>query len=48
LAGAAGAWVYAFHCDESAAPFVAIWYTLGIALVGALGGMLGQWLLRWR
>jgi len=48
LAGAAGAWVYAFHCDESAAPFVAIWYTLGIALVGALGGVLGKWLLRWR
>jgi hypothetical protein len=47
LAGAAGAWVYAFHCDESAAPFVAIWYTLGIAAVGALGGLSGKWLLRW-
>ena len=47
LAGAAGAWVYAFHCDESAAPFVAIWYTLGIAAVGVAGGALGKWLLRW-
>jgi hypothetical protein len=47
LAGAAGAWIYAFHCDESAAPFVAIWYTLGIAAVGAAGGALGKWLLRW-
>jgi len=46
-AGAAGAWVYAFHCDESAAPFVAIWYTLGIAAVGVAGGALGKWLLRW-
>jgi len=47
LAGAAGAWIYAFHCDESAAPFVALWYTLGIAAVGALGGASGKWLLRW-
>lgn len=47
LAGAAGAWIYAFHCDESAAPFVAVWYTLGIAAVGAAGGALGKWLLRW-
>ncbi len=35
--GALGAWIYAFHCDESAMPFVFIFYTLGIALVGALG-----------
>ena len=47
LAGAAGAWIYAFHCNESAAPFIAIWYTLGIAAMGALGGVLGKWLLRW-
>jgi hypothetical protein len=47
LAGAAGAWIYAFHCDESAAPFVAVWYTLGIAAVGAIGGASGKWLLRW-
>jgi hypothetical protein len=47
LAGAFGAWIYAFHCDESAAPFVIIWYTLGIAAIGALGGLLGRSLLRW-
>jgi hypothetical protein len=47
LAGAFGAWIYAFHCDESAAPFVVIWYTLGIAAVGALGGALGRFVLRW-
>jgi hypothetical protein len=47
LAGAAGAWIYAFHCDESTSSFVAIWYTLGIAVVGALGGLSGKWLLRW-
>jgi hypothetical protein len=47
LAGAAGAFIYAFHCDESAAPFVAMWYTFGIALVGMAGGLLGRLLLRW-
>lgn len=47
LAGAAGTLVYALHCDESSAPFVALWYTLGILLVGALGGVSGRLLLRW-
>jgi hypothetical protein len=47
LAGASGAWIYAFHCDESGVPFVAVWYSLGIAAVGALGGASGKWLLRW-
>jgi hypothetical protein len=47
LAGALGTFVYAFHCFESAAPFIAIWYTLGMAAVGALGGLLGRWTLRW-
>ncbi|MEJ0026233.1 MAG: DUF1109 domain-containing protein [Rhizomicrobium sp.] len=48
LAGAAGTLIYAFHCDESAAPFVAIWYTLGIAAVGLLGAIFGRVLLRWQ
>ena len=47
LAGAVGTIIYALHCDESAAPFVVVWYTLGIAAVGALGGLLGRTLLRW-
>ena len=47
LAGAAGTFIYAFHCNESAAPFVAIWYTCGIAAVGALGALLGRLTLRW-
>jgi len=46
-AGAVGAFIYAFHCDESALPFVAIWYTFGIAVAGAIGGFAGRWLLRW-
>jgi len=47
LAGAAGAFVYCFHCTESTAPFIAIWYTLGIGLTTAMGGFLGRWALRW-
>jgi hypothetical protein len=47
-AGALSALIYGFHCIETAAPFVAVWYTLGMALVVALGGALGARLLRWR
>lgn len=47
MAGALGAFGYAFSCTESAAPFVAVWYTLGIALCGGLGALLGPRLLRW-
>jgi hypothetical protein len=47
LAGAAGTVIYAMHCTETAAPFVAIWYTLGIAAMGLLGALLGRVMLRW-
>jgi hypothetical protein len=47
LAGAAGASVYGLHCTESAALFVAFWYTLGIAAVTALGAICGRFVLRW-
>ena len=47
LAGAAGAFIYAFHCAEPGMPFLAIWYTLGIIMVGALGAVLGRFSLRW-
>ena len=47
FAGAAGAFVYAFHCTEESAPFVAIWYTAGIALTTAIGALLGPRFLRW-
>ncbi len=46
-AGAIGAAIYGFHCNETAAPFVAIWYTLGMAAVAALGGLAGSRVLRW-
>jgi hypothetical protein len=47
LAGAAGATVYGLHCTESSALFVAFWYTLGIAMVGAIGAAVGRYALRW-
>jgi hypothetical protein len=47
MAGAAGAWVYAFHCDETAMPFLALWYTLGVAVTGAVGALIARPLLRW-
>ena len=47
-AGGLGAAVYAFACTETSAPFLAIWYTLGMALAAALGAAAGSRLLRWR
>jgi hypothetical protein len=47
FAGAAGAFVYSFHCTEGSAPFIAIWYSLGIVLTTALGALLGRHFLRW-
>ena len=47
FAGSAGAWIYAFACNEYSAVFVAVWYTVGMALVGLLGALIGRWVLRW-
>ena len=47
LAGAAAAAVYALHCIELAAPFLAIWYVIGMALPATAGALLGPRLLRW-
>ena len=47
LAGAASAAIYCFHCPETAAPFVLVWYSLGIALATGLGAVIGRWALRW-
>ena len=48
IAGGLAATVYAFHCPESTAAFVATWYTLGIVLCGLIGWLLGPLVLRWR
>lgn len=47
LSGALAACVYSLHCPELAAPFVAIWYVLGISLPAIAGAIFGPALLRW-
>jgi len=47
LAGALATLVYALHCPESGAPFVALWYILGIAIPTGAGALLGPRVLRW-
>jgi hypothetical protein len=46
-AGATGALVYSLHCPELAAPFVGLWYLLGMAIPTGVGAALGPRLLRW-
>lgn len=45
--GAFATLVYSLHCPEMAAPFIATWYTLGIAIPAVVGALLGPHLLRW-
>ncbi len=47
LAGALGALVYSLYCPELAAPFLAVWYVLGIAIPALAGAVLGPRVLRW-
>lgn len=47
LAAGAGAAVYALHCPELTAPFLAVWYVLGMALPVVAGALIGPRVLRW-
>jgi hypothetical protein len=47
LSGALAALVYCLHCPEIEAPFVGIWYLLGMSIPTLAGGLLGPRLLRW-
>lgn len=47
FAGGVAATVYGLHCGESTMVFVGTWYTLGVLGTGALGAMIGRWMLRW-
>ncbi len=46
-AGGLGALAYTLHCPALAAPFLGLWYTIGIAIPAAAGALLGPALLRW-
>lgn len=47
LAGAVATAVYALHCPELAAPFLATWYVLGMLIPTLAGALLGAYRLRW-
>jgi len=47
FAGAVGATVYGLYCRETAAAFVVVWYSAGVAACAALGAAVGARLLRW-
>jgi hypothetical protein len=47
LAGGVAALAYGLACTEGALVFVAVWYSLGMALACGLGALAGRWLLRW-
>lgn len=47
LAGALGALAYLLHCPEMAAPFLAVWYVLGMLIPAVVGWVLARRLLAW-
>jgi hypothetical protein len=47
LAGALGTLVYVLHCPELEAPFLAVWYVLGMLVPVAVGALVGPRVLRW-
>lgn len=47
LSGAIAASAYSVHCPEMNAPFIGIWYLLGMLVPGGLGALAGSRLLRW-
>jgi hypothetical protein len=47
FAGAMGAAIYAAHCPDDSPLFVALWYSLAIAAVAAVGAAAGRFVLRW-
>ena len=47
LAGGLSAAAYGLYCQESTAPFVVAWYSLGMAACALIGALLGPRLLRW-
>jgi hypothetical protein len=46
-AGGIGAFAYAWHCNETGAPFLAVWFSLGIGAAAFLGWLVGPRVLRW-
>lgn len=47
VAGVLGSMGYSLACPETSVAFVAIWYSMGIALTGWVGQWIGPKVLRW-
>lgn len=47
LSAGLAATLYGLHCPEHTATFVAVWYSLGIALAAAAGALAGRLVFRW-
>jgi len=47
MAGSLGAIGYSLSCPQTSAAFLALWYSLGMVLTGAVGAVLGPRVLRW-
>jgi hypothetical protein len=47
LSGAMAALVYSLHCPEIEAPFVGLWYLVGMLIPAGAGAWLGESLLSW-
>lgn len=47
FSGGVAATVYGLHCGEHTFTFVALWYSLGVLALAALGALIGRWALRW-
>ena len=47
MLGGLAATLYGLHCPEHTAAFVAVWYTLGMAIPVVVGAVIGRWIWRW-
>lgn len=47
LSGTIATLIYCLHCPEMEAPFLAVWYVLGMLVPAGLGALLGPRFLRW-
>jgi hypothetical protein len=47
LTGGLATTLYGLHCPEHAAAFVALWYTMGMAIAVAAGAVIGRFAFRW-
>ena len=46
-AGATTAMLYSLHCPETAMTFLLLWYSAGIAIIAAIGAIVGPRVLHW-